>query len=1046
MRRFATTLFLLVAIGCGAGSQQAAPAANDAAEADRDPAALADWTRADGGAPEALRDQSPTDAGAVDAGDGAGQEGLDVPADSADAAGPCAVSVTPSPGIVVTDRGAVRGQQVAETWAFLGIPYAAPPVAELRWRAPKPHACWDGVRDATQWAPACMQADPKTGQAVGAEDCLVVNVWTPADATPEKPLPVMFFVHGGGNIQGSSGETIAGGARLYDGAYLASHARAVVVTANYRLGALGYLAIPELAAESPDGVSGNYGILDLIRALEWVRDNIRAFGGDPARVLLFGESAGAVNTCVLLASPLAKGLFHAALMQSGGCSVPLAASALQGSEQFVAKTPCAGVEDRLACLRGLSAEQVTLALPGHIALGDVDFNPDQSVKYGPHVDGHVLPAPPLDRISSGEHNHVPFMIGSNADEVEQAIGVKVSSVEEYEAAVAAAFAFWGDAVANAVLRAYPAADFESPQKALVAIVTDLKFTCPARAIARAVQRAQAEPVFRYFFTRRPAVANGDLGAVHGIELMYLFHTLTKVPLYIPAQADLDLADAIIGYWGRFAAAGDPNGDGAPEWPSYDSQKDTHLVLDSPPRAGEGVRTERCDFWDALLAGNLPPETPSLFDMPAIRDATTAQCTFENPHTVLKDLTLMDVWNVSYLSWESVGGALKPIRIRGYAARPSGAGALPGVVLAHGLGGYAEESSAVGLAQLLRAFVIAYSGPGSGSAPENTSEGLPPTHENGYRLWDTLQDPRGSWFWGHSVAAMRALTCLQARPDVDPARLGVTGYSAGAIASLIVAGADDRVRAAVPVSGTGAFDVATQSPAAWQHALLAKAGLTTDSPEWKTFLETLDPAVIVSGAKGAVLIVNGSVDEFFPLTAHLATYDALPGTEKRTSLVANADHGCYAIVPWVEDKKTIEDRVAVHAAGGQMMWFGHHFGSDPDFADVPLPPEGQVTGAGAAMIVTATVDRASPTLDVEEVTFWASNDDAYTFWPFKLDFYANTGVFGAIVPAPLQPNTVWFLDAQYKTKDLLWPKRFTISSRPSVPPGFVPHIRAMDSCL
>ena len=203
---------------------------------------------------------------------------------------------------------------------------------------------------------------------------------------------------------------------------------------------------------------------------------------------------------------------------------------------------------------------------------------------------------------------------------------------------------------------------------------------------------------------------------------------------------------------------------------------------------------------------------------------------------------------------------------------------------------------------------------------------------------------------------------------------------------------------------------------------------------------------MSGAKGAVLMVNGSVDEFFPLTAHVATYDAVPGAHKRTSLVANLDHGCYAMVPWVETKKTIEDRVAVHAFGGQMMWFSHHFATDPDFAYVPLPPEGQVTAAGAAMVVTATVDRSSQTLDVEEVTFWASNDDAYTFWPFKLSFYSDTGVYGAIVPAALQPNTVWFLDAQYKTKDLLWPKRFTISSRPSLPPGFVPHIRAIDSCL
>lgn len=308
----------------------------------------------------------------------------------------------------------------------------------------------------------------------------------------------------------------------------------MVVTVNYRLGALGYLALPELAAESPHGVSGNYGILDLVRALEWVHDNIAAFGGDPGRVLLFGESAGAVDTCVLFASPLAKGLFHAALMQSGGCDMPLVARALSDGEQFVAKTPCAGEEDRLACLRGLSADEVTLALPGHIALGDVDFGPGQPLKYGPHVDGWVLSGPPLDVISTAGHNHVPFAVGSNADEVEKAMGVTVATVGEYEAAVGTAFAFYGDAAVQAVLQAYPAADFESPQQALVTLVTDLKFTCPARTIARAARKGQTEAVYRYFFTRRPDTPKGDLGAFHGIELMYLFHTLTEVPLYTPS--------------------------------------------------------------------------------------------------------------------------------------------------------------------------------------------------------------------------------------------------------------------------------------------------------------------------------------------------------------------------------------------------------------------------------------------------------------------------------------------------------------------------------
>lgn len=364
--------------------------------------------------------------------------------------------------------------------------------------------------------------------------------------------------------------------------------------------------------------------------------------------------------------------------------------------------------------------------------------------------------------------------------------------------------------------------------------------------------------------------------------------------------------------------------------------------------------------------------------------------------------------------------------------------------AHGLGGYAEENHATGLAALLKMFTIAYTGPGGGTAPENTSEGLPASYNNGYRMFDTIPDLRGSWFWAHAVAAMRALTCLESRPEVDKNRLGMTGFSAGSVVTLISSGADDRVKASVPLSGTGAWDVATQSPQAWQHKLLMQAGLSTASPEWqKLMAELITPAVMVGNAKAKVLMVNGSTDEFFPLTAHMATFDAIPGADKRTSIAANFDHGCYS-VSGVESAKEIEDRASIRSSGGQRMWFSHWFGTDSKYAHVPAAPVVSVTPAGAATLFAAAVDEGGSELDVEEVRAWASNDDSFVYASATLD--KSGSVYQKLVPFTMQANTIYFVDVQYKTKSLLFPERFSTSSPPVIPSGLVPHIRSMDNCL
>ncbi len=453
------------------------------------------------------------------------------------------------------------------------------------------------------------------------------------------------------------------------------------------------------------------------------------------------------------------------------------------------------------------------------------------------------------------------------------------------------------------------------------------------------------------------------------------------------------------------------------------------------------------------AADLPPDAfeepwTSLFDPARIRDASTAECLFTNPHTAIKDGVLLDVWNVSYRSWESIDGQLQPILIRGFAARPQVASVpLPGVVQAHGLGGMSEEAHATGTAALLGTFAIAYTGPGGGNKPDNTSEGRPAGYEDGYRMFDTLADPRGSWFWGHAVAGLRGLTCLAMRDDVDATRLGMTGFSAGGVVTLIGAAVDDRVKAAVPLSACGAWDVATQSPKAWQHELLAKAGLTTASPEWTALLDHLDSARLLPATAAQVLMVNGSADEFFPLTAHVATFDAIPGDAKRTAVAGNFDHGCFQLTS-IEDKEDVEIRASDAAKGGQRMWFRHVFGTDADYGYVPLAPA-NVTFAQAlpgAWIAGAVVDGGGSRLDVKEVRLWASTDAK--LW-FSLELVSKgNGLYATKANefVPQDPATLaWYVDAAYKTKDLVLPETFSISTRPSLPAGFVPDIRGITSC-
>jgi dienelactone hydrolase len=451
---------------------------------------------------------------------------------------------------------------------------------------------------------------------------------------------------------------------------------------------------------------------------------------------------------------------------------------------------------------------------------------------------------------------------------------------------------------------------------------------------------------------------------------------------------------------------------------------------------------------ALTDAVAPIGAPTtVWDQTAVADAATANCQFTNKHTALEGLTALDVWNVSYTSWEVVDGVPKAILIRGFAARPQGGSKLPGVVQAHGLGGMSKENDATSLAAKLGMFAIAYTGPGGGDKPENTSEGLGAAAQNGYHLFDTQKDIRGTWFWGHATAAMRAVTCLTTRVDVDATKLGVTGFSAGGVVSTLLAAHDARIVAAVPLSGTLAWDVATQSPTAWQNDLLKQAGLSIASPEWQKLISDLiaPSTAFTAASKAHLFALDGSTDEFFPLTALMATWNVVGDPDKRLSLSANFDHGCYSVVPTVEDKTKIENRATEHADGAQRMWFHHWFGTDTTYSYLPVAPQVSVQSAAGATLIAAVVDPGGSKLQVDSVHAWVSADDAYTFIDVPLD-KAN-GAYSKLVAGTQAPNTVYFVDVTYTPKALsLTPVKVSISSVPVMPAGFVPHIRAMTNCL
>ena len=498
---------------------------------------------------------------------------------------------------VQLDSGPITGAQEEAggevLWVFKGIPYAAPPVGELRWKPPQPVASWEKPLPCTSFGPSCPQPSqvgllPLDVGETG-EDCLYLNVWSPADS-PEERLPVMVWIHGG------SFETGSGSMAVYDGHDLAALG-VVVVTINYRVGPLGFLAHSALSAESPQGISGNYGLLDEIAALQWVQRNIAAFGGDPANVTVFGESAGAISVLDLLVSPLAEDLFAKAIAQSAilldhGFGVTTASTLEAGEETGAALVERLGVDpagDVAAQMRAKTPEELLAAAE---ELAEESGLMERGLFWKPVADGHVLPDLPTKLWATGAQHSVPLLIGSNADEGNAFLAGLTVSAEDFNAQMEQVF---GDH-ADEAKALYPVADQEDIVPMFSRTLTEVGFASTVRMAARAM--SPVSPTFVYHFTRVPF--GNPLGAFHGVEIPYVFGTVDLFTgLGKIEQADYDLSGAIMGYWTRFAATGDPNGGDAPAWPRYDPSSDRHLELGDAIRVGAGLSKEACDLADRV---------------------------------------------------------------------------------------------------------------------------------------------------------------------------------------------------------------------------------------------------------------------------------------------------------------------------------------------------------------------------------------------------------------------------------------------------------------
>ncbi len=496
------------------------------------------------------------------------------------------LSSAQEPAPVMTQYGLVQGVADNGVTVYRGIPFAAPPVGNLRWRPPQPAANWPGVRPAAKFAPDPYQGD---GKGNVSEDCLYLNVWTPAKSASDR-VPVLVWIYGGGFSFGSTSTPVHNGEHL-------ARKGVVLVSINYRVGPLGFLAHPELSAESPHHVSGNYGLLDMIAGLQWVKQNIAAFGGDPAKVTIFGESAGGIAVSELCASPLARGLFRGAISQSGGSFGPTRPTTYPGENmRSLAEAEQSGVA--LAAKVGArTIAELRRVPPGKLPGG---FG---SGSGWPIVDGWVIPGDQHDLYEAGRYNDVAILVGYNSDE-----GLTFSREKTPAEFIANTRKRYGP-FADKLLAAYPVGANSVPRTARD-LTRDAAFGWHTWAWATLQARTGKSKVFYYYFDQHAEHPAGspaaDHGTPHGVDVPYVFETLNRQdPKLTPG--DLAISETMSTYWTNFAKHGDPNGPGVPRWPEFTNRDRQVMYFHNEAQVGPVPSANGLAVLDEYFAWRRTPE-------------------------------------------------------------------------------------------------------------------------------------------------------------------------------------------------------------------------------------------------------------------------------------------------------------------------------------------------------------------------------------------------------------------------------------------------------
>jgi para-nitrobenzyl esterase len=502
-------------------------------------------------------------------------------------------ATTPAP--VRIQSGLVQGIRENGLTVYKGIPFAAPPVSKLRWRDPQPAKNWKGVLHANHFGPTCMQTiESWMGPLHTSENCLYLNVWTPAKSA-HAALPVMVWIYGGGFTSGSTA------IRMYSGEKLAEHG-VVVVSIAYRVGPMGFLALPSLSAESPHHVSGNYGLLDQIAGLRWVKRNIAAFGGNPHRVTIFGESAGGISVSMLAASPLAHGLFEGVISESGGSFGPTRTPPAPGEN---VQTLANAEQEGLTFAKKLGAHSLAelRKLPASVIQSAASRAPHG--EFWPVLDGWVITGDQYELYQEGRYNHTPVVIGTNSDE-----GALFGTPPNRKAYILGVQKRFGP-FAGKILKQYPATP-DAWRQSSMNLFRDAAFAWGTWSWARLQDRTGSSKVFVYYFNHippRPANSpwKNAIGTVHSEEMVYVFDHLNQSPSLHWTAVDWGLANDLSTYWTNFAKYGNPNGAGLPHWPAFANADPKVMHFTTAPHPGDVPNLENLKTLNSYYAWRRTPQ-------------------------------------------------------------------------------------------------------------------------------------------------------------------------------------------------------------------------------------------------------------------------------------------------------------------------------------------------------------------------------------------------------------------------------------------------------